>query len=311
MPTVTRKGGTTGTAYRKPTVAVKPKVAVAKVGAKTNAIRGARTLNHALSEPIKNLEQINWLLYGEPGIGKSSLAGMFEKAYFLFFEPGAKGLRLNKSECYTWKELVEDIGLLCADNRYHTIVFDNADRAYKLCFQHVCRREGMSHPNDKGWGEGWNLIRVEFEAQLMRLASAGKAFVFVAHANDKEMQTRSGRSYQKIIPRMGSQAFEFIGAFVDMIGFYGYYGEERFLTIRGNDEIEAKCRMKENFRTTVGRPVHSIPMSNEENEDFDETNAFENLRAAFYNEQEDTGRPEDSVTLSNVAAKPKTKPRRV
>jgi hypothetical protein len=305
-------------------VAVRPKVAVAKpagsfspgkrTGGSITAPVEGRTLSTVLSEPVKRLEEVNWVLYGDAGIGKTSLAAMFPSAYFLFFEPGGKGLRLNKSECYLWTEFRADVSLLCGreGRPFQTVVFDIVDTAYDRCFEYVCKRDGMQHPNDKGWGEGWKAIRKEFESQILRLSAAGKSLVFLSHADDKRFQTRSGREYQKIVPSMGGQAWDFIGGFCDVIGFYGYYGDERFLTIRGSDEVDAKCRLKYQFRTRDGkRPVHSIPMSDSRQPDFSEEQAFANLRAAFENRQAAAGEPEETVTLANIAAKPKPRAGRV
>jgi phage nucleotide-binding protein len=263
-------------------------------------------LSTELSEPVKSLEEVNWLIYGDAGIGKSSLASMFKGAYFLFFEPGGKGMSLHKSECHNWAKFKHFAGLLAKQTQFKTIVFDVVDSMYDRCFEYVCRREGMEHPNEKKWGEGWKAIRAEFEGEVLKLWEADKSLIFISHAKDKAFQTRSGKEYNKIVPSMGAQAFEFVSGFVDVMGFYGYNGDERYLTIRGSDEVEAKNRLKYRFRTADGkRKVHSIPLFDERNEDYDEEDAFKAIVSAFNNQQKTTGEPELPVTLANIALKPK------
>jgi phage nucleotide-binding protein len=258
------------------------------------------------SEPVKTLQEVNWLIYGDAGIGKTSLASMFPGAYFLFFEPGGKGLSLHASECHNWAKFKHFAGLLAKDPDFSTIVFDVADSAYDRCFEYVCRREGMEHPNERKWGEGWKAIRKEFEGEILKLWEAGKTIVFISHAKDTQFQTRSGREYSKIIPSMSASAYDFIGGWVDVIGFYGYNGDERYLTIRGSDELDAKNRVKHRFRTADGtRKIHSVPLFDESNEDYDEEDAFKAIVSAFNNQQKTTGEPELPVTLANIAVKKK------
>ncbi len=264
-----------------------------------------------LSEPIKTIGESSILFYGEPGIGKTSLTTKFPGSISLMFEPGGKGLRMAQRSCPTWRHSTGYIDLLVDQpkgrRQFQTVVFDTADRMYERCFEYVCARENMKHPNEKGWGEGWKMIRAEYETQIERVINAGYGVVFVSHAEDKTFQTRSGREYQKIVPSLSKSAWEYLWGLVDIVGYYGYFGRDRWLVLRGSDEVEAKQRLKYQFRTPSGKRVNAVPMFSERNPEFDEENAWSNLERAFNNKQVSTGDPSGLVTLSNVAAKPKLK----
>jgi hypothetical protein len=315
MATVTRTGlkrPVTGKPVARAAVkpAIKPAAPLPQRRGASSSNAEGRTLNLSPSEPIKRLEELNWAIYGDIGIGKTSLASMFPGAYFLMFEPGGRGLELRKSECYSWQQFKADVRLLAKERSVKTVVIDVTDTCYDKCFDYVCKRENMTHPNDKTWGEGWKAIRREFVSELELLSGSGKALVFLSHAKDREIRTRTGFVYNRIAPSMSAQPWDYVGGFVDIVGFYGYYGDGRYLTIRGSDELEAKCRIKRHFRTADGkRKVHSIPMFREDAEDFDEEDAYKAIVEAFNNRQKTTGEPEDSVRLAKSVPK-KTERRR-
>ena len=69
---------------------------------------------------------------------------------------------------------------------------------------------------------------------------------------------------------------------VDVVAYYQYIGNERYLTIRGDEEVTAGTRTKNHFLTPSGEPIFRIPMGKSEEE------AFKNLENAFNNKQTET-----------------------
>lgn len=257
------------------------------------------------SQPASSIPEVTMLVYGEPGIGKTSFTSKFPGAFSLMFEPGDHGVEIFSRPCPTWKHFVGYVDLVIASDRFQVVCIDVAEKAYDRCFEHVCRVNNCSHPNDKGYGEVWKQISAEWEKHFTRLATAGKGVVFISHAKDRNFQTRSGREYQKLTSAMSPAAAEFVHGFVDVIACYTYYGDDRYLTIRGSDEVVCKNRFSNRFRAVNGRRVHSIPMFG--GEDFDEEEAFRNFERAFNNEQKTSGKPKEAATLTNRAAKIKPK----
>lgn len=300
MPTLRKTGGSAGTRFKATATPIP-----SRLGKRVSDLN--LTLPIELSEPIKTMEEALWLIYGEPGIGKTSLATQFPRSMSLMFEPGAKGLAMHKRDVPNWRHLIGYVDMLVAQaakKPFQMVVVDTVEKSHDRCFEHVCKREVMSHPNEKPYGEGWRLINSEFLNQWERLATAGYGIVFISHVQDKAFQTRSGKQYQKIVPALSASAGEHICGMVDVIGYYGYWGNDRYLTIRGSDELEAKNRLKRQFRQAkTGKRIHSIPMFSEGDADFDEEGAFANLRRAFNNLQVGDGEPEEAVTLSNIPAK--------
>lgn len=277
-----------------------------------------------LSTPILTVDQMTLCLYGEKKIGKTSFLSKFPKPHFLMFEPGYKGLRIHyklMGEVQTieaWSNFKEYVEMLCdVDNHsFRTVPIDTVDLCYKACLTYMCKREGMEHPQDLPYGKGWALVSNEFQGEINKLIQSGLGVVFVSHATEKEFKGRTGGKYDKIIPTMPGQANDFISGLADAIIYYGYYGNERVMTVRGSDEIVSGHRMEENFwiksegskpldeRDNVDGRIHSIPAGNSAQE------AYDNFVRAFNNEQEDTGEPDPEryfATLSEVKVKMKSK----
>ena len=263
--------------------------------------RSGFTLPTQKSEPIDTIEKAIMLLYGERKIGKTSLASRFTDAFFLMFEPGGSGLSIYQQDIADWNMFCEFVDLLQEQTDfYRTIVIDTIDIAYEKCMEYVCKREGFGHPSDKevGFGKGWKLVDTEFKKQMTRLLQTGRGTVFVSHAHTKEFQAMSGPKFDKLVPTMGTQAARYIIGLADILAYYGYYGEERFLTIRGSDSVECGHRLRENFWVEDrSERVHSIPMGKDEDE------AYANFMLAFNNKQQTNGKPEDETGMKERAVK--------
>lgn len=231
--------------------------------------------------PVKTIEECISLIYGEKKIGKTSLLSKFKQTLFLMFEEGGRGLEIYQQSVRSWEEFVKIIDLLESDTTFDNVVVDTIDEAYGMCMQFVCDRDVMDHPSDQGYGKGWKAVDVEFRKQFLRLQKCGKGNSYVSHAGDKEFQSLTGRTYNKTVPTMSTQASRFIVGCADILGYYGYYGKDRYLTIRGSDEVESGHRLERQFISKTGERVHSIPMGKSADE------AYENFMKAFNNEQED------------------------
>jgi hypothetical protein len=240
------------------------------------------------------------LLYGETKVGKTSFASCFEDPFFLFFEPGGSGLTVARRQVGSWVDFVGYIDLILESKRFKTLVIDPVAEAYTMCVNYILEKEDVDDPGDVDWGKGWKAINDEFRKQISRVSSTNRGVVFIGHHDSLTFQKRSGGEYNRIVPRMGKQARNFIEAWVDITAFYGYYREDRFITISGSDELDAGTRLDGNFRTPEGVRIHSIPAGTSQQE------AYDNFVTAFNNEQEDRHQPVFKVTF-DVPAPPKKK----
>lgn len=244
------------------------------------------TLPRELSVPSDDIKDYTFLLYGLKKIGKTSMCQFFEGAFYMMLEPGAKALAVYQTVgedgkprvVKTWAEFKEWVKLLEKDRRFKVIVVDPVDKLYKLCEKHVCQKLAISHPSEEEWGKGWGAVRDEFDEWVLgRLMGMGKGVIFISHAKDAEIKTRTGEKYNTIISTMPNQAREAIEGVVDIWGYYSYDGKERILTLGGDDHIDAGHRIRKHFRYTDGTKIREINMGGSEKE------SYKNFVAAFEN----------------------------
>lgn len=303
MATIRRLSSSSNETGSKP----RPRSSGKKIAGSLRSQRGGQqqslTLPTEKSSPIESIEDAVIALYGEKKIGKTSLAGEFQDPFFMMCEPGGKGLAISQRPIPSWTEFVGYVDLLLKTDRFRTIIVDTIDKAYEKAFDFVCKREVMEHPGDEKWGKGWKLIDQEFTRQMDRLVHSGRGVVFISHAEVREFQSRTSGTYSKIVPSMSASARRYISGIADVIAYYGYYGPDRYLTIRGSDTLEAGHRLKYQFWTPEGERVHSVPMFSKKNKSFGETEAYANLVKAFNNEQAAPGDPELQTSLSETPVK--------
>lgn len=235
------------------------------------------TLPTERSVALPRLQDYSILLFGEKKIGKTDLTAQFPGTFHMMFEPGAKAQEIFQRPVTSWKDFKGYVRLLKKDKSFDTVTVDTVDLAYTRCFEYMMQKLAIEHPSDEAYGKGWAAIRDEFGREMTTLMSLGKGVIFVSHATEKEIKTRNGEKFDKIMPTLAGQGRDIIEGMVDLWFYYGYDGSDRVLTITGNDFIGAGHRLKKNFRYPDGTPIHEIPMGTSAEE------GFANLMAGFKN----------------------------
>jgi hypothetical protein len=241
------------------------------------------------TEPSDNLGDYTWLIYGPKKIGKTSLAAQMEysggKALFVMFEPGGRALSLYQTPTVTdWGQMRHLISELEKDKQgYSTLVIDPGNIAYSRCLEYVSRSRGIPHPGMmKDYGASWAAVNGEFQMIHARIAALGMSFIVLAHDKEDEKERRDGTKYAKTVPVMSGSTEEFYAGVIDIICYYEFVGDRRYLRIRGDENIQAGCRLDDHFLTPAGERIIRIPAGRTAKE------AFSNIRKAFANQQKQT-----------------------
>lgn len=126
------------------------------------------------------------VIYGQHGIGKTTLAARFPRPVFIDTENGTDELdvaRLPRPD--DWATLCAEVAWAATQDEFATIVIDSADWAEALCTAYVCMSRGWADVEAPGYGKGYVAVRDEFSKMLSTLTwaawSRGKNVVLVAH----------------------------------------------------------------------------------------------------------------------------------
>lgn len=175
-------------------------------------------------EPVRdaqNFSGVFTLIYGDPKIGKSTLASTFPDAFFIATEAGLRFLNVMKEPCGDWqkfKDIVKALREPKYKERYKTIVIDTVDLLYQACMDFVCEENNMTYPADEEWGKGWAKVRDEFQKGMRHLTAEGYGVVLISHTKVTEVEIR-GRKVPKTVPTFSGSARRVIMPLVDYI-FY-------------------------------------------------------------------------------------------
>src|SRR5574344_936599 len=88
------------------------------------------------SEPVTEIGDYTFLIYGSKKIGKTSLASQFPKALAFMFEPGGKALRLLQLACPSWSHFKQALAKITSKHMYQTYIMDTVSVAYDRCMEY-------------------------------------------------------------------------------------------------------------------------------------------------------------------------------
>lgn len=162
-------------------------------------------------------------IYGAAKTGKTTLASQAGKALILAFERGYNALPgVFAQDITSWgdtRAVVRELKKPEVKERFQTIVFDTIDIAGSLCEKYVCAQNNVDRIGEIPYGQGWNLMKKEFEDVVRTITQLGYAVFFISHDKDKEFKRKDGTSYHQIIPSCPTTFNEIAKNLVDIYAY--------------------------------------------------------------------------------------------
>jgi len=195
---------------------------------------------------------INMLVYGRGGVGKSTFGSTFPKALFLDFENGVKYFKQRGIEVPvvqfdsfpTHKEQEEIIAYAKKDS-FDSIVIDPIGEAMEKLIKDTNLISGQKYRQSNGdlTMAGWGKVKDEMRSFIKRMRDTGKNILIVAHTTEEQ-----DGEVLKQRPLIATKLVDELIAIVDIVGYLDVItaeGEDTKRIIRVNaadSRFDAKDR---------------------------------------------------------------------
>ena len=167
------------------------------------------------------------MIYGQEGVGKSTLGATAPDAIFVQTEDG-----LGEIDCRKFP-LAQNLGDVIAaltalrdeDHNFRTVVIDSLDWLERLIFDEVCKEFGVRsiEKADGGFGKGYVDALVHWRKVLSLLDDLrnkrGMMVILLAHAKVERFEDPENTAYDRYAPRLHKHAASLIAEWVDAVMF--------------------------------------------------------------------------------------------
>ena len=192
-------------------------------------------------------------VYGAEKSGKTTFASHMPSPLILAFERGYNALPgVLAQDVTSWgemKQIVRELKKPEVKERFKSIAVDTIDVAGGMCEKYICSQNGVDALSGIPYGQGWTLVKKEFEEVFRTITQLGYAVVFISHCKDKTFKNKNGTEYNQIIPTCPSSYNNIAKDMADIYAYAEKYtdgGEAKVrLILRSPDNsAETGCRFK-------------------------------------------------------------------
>jgi hypothetical protein len=182
---------------------------------------------------------ISCLIYGQPGVGKTSLALSSPKPLLLDLDRGLHRVE-KRYQCpsvqVTDYRHVTDVLASSEINEFETIVIDTLGKLIDSLGDSICSRDPKLRQNDGTFSlRAWGVIKTNFQELLRRLLKLNKHIIFISHEKEEKID-------DKIISRpdiSGSSGKDIVKE-LDLMGYMQIVNKKRTISFSPDDKYYAK-----------------------------------------------------------------------
>ena len=168
-----------------------------------------------------NVPNINMLIYGRGGVGKSTFGATFPKPLLLDFENGTKyfkqrGIEIPVAKFSNFPTKKEQAEIIANMSQLETIIIDPIGEAMEKLIKDREIINGLKYRQQDGslTIAGWGKVKDEMRNFLKALRDTGKNLVIIAHTTEI-----ADGEVQKFRPLLATKLIDELIAMVDIVGY--------------------------------------------------------------------------------------------
>jgi hypothetical protein len=173
-----------------------------------------------------------FLIFGQPGICKSSLGFSAQDPLLLDFDKGAHRAANRRDSLVidTWKDVIELMESGDALDAYSALTVDTVGRCLDVMTAHIAATDPKKAPGGNLSQQGWGVLKNTFRTWIANLRTKGKDVLLIAHdKEDKDGDTRIVR------PDIVGGSYGEVMKVADFVGYVYMNGRERVLDFNPTD----------------------------------------------------------------------------
>lgn len=191
---------------------------------------------------IKSTESIPvehpvFLVFGQPGIGKTSIGYSAKDPLLLDFDKGAHRAANRRDSLVidTWADIQELMDKREALDPYSTIVLDTAGRCLDVLTADIAMNDPKKAPGGNLSQQGWGVLKNRFRNWTSGVRTLGKDLLLLAH--DKEDKDGDARVVR---PDIVGGSYSEVMKIADFVGYLYMSGKDRILDFNPTDRWNGK-----------------------------------------------------------------------
>jgi len=146
------------------------------------------------AQKVSKLEESISILYGPPGVGKTTFCSEIPGHYIIDTEEKSGWLTRRASEVPNWPSFKAFIAMMEASPEKVATVsmwqIDTIDVLIAKCMNTICYEWGLMDLSEEGFARAWTELFAEVEAQIVRLKALGPGVLLVSHERTIERKAR-------------------------------------------------------------------------------------------------------------------------